>query len=222
MKTRRVLVVDVGGSRVKALLTGEDTPVRKESGSMFTAEQMVEAVKEITAHWQYDVITLGIPTVIRQGKILREPVNLGGGWVNFDFQAAFDRPVKLINDAAMQAIAVYEGGRMLFLGFGTGLGNARFVDNVLAPMELGHLPYRKGLTYEDYVGNAGLERLGKKQWREHVDHVVDLFYNALEPDYVALGGGNAKLLKDIPEYARIVPNVSAFAGGFRLWEDVNL
>ncbi|KXK24721.1 MAG: polyphosphate glucokinase [Chloroflexi bacterium OLB15] len=161
MKTKRVLVVDVGGSRVKALVTGEETPVRKESGRLFTARQMVDAVKEITAHWEYDVITLGIPSAIRQGKILREPVNLGGGWVNFDFESAFGKPVKLINDAAMQAIAVYEGGRMLFLGFGTGLGNALIVDHVLAPMELGHLPYRKGLSYEDYVGSAGWSVLAK-------------------------------------------------------------
>jgi len=222
MESKRILVVDVGGSNVKALVSGEETPVRKESGPDFTAQQMVDTVKEITVHWEYDVITVGTPSVIRQGRIVREPVNLGYGWVDFDFEAAFGKPVKLINDAAMQAIAVYEGGRMLFLGFGTGLGNAMVIDNVLAPMELGHLPYRKGLTYEEYVGNAGLERLGKKRWREHVDFIVDMFYNALEPDTVALGGGNAKHIKDIPPYARIVPNVSAFIGGFRLWEDVSL
>lgn len=217
---RRVLVIDVGGSRVKALVTGEEMPVRSESGADFTADQMVDAVLKMTAHWSYDVITLGVPTVVRHGQIIREPVNLGGGWSGYDFAAAFGKPVKVVNDAAMQAIAAYEGGRMLFLGLGTGLGSTMILDNVVAPMELGHVPYHKGLTYEQYVGGAAMERLGKKVWRRHVLNVIGIFYAALEPDYVVLGGGNTKFLREIPEYARTVPNISAFAGGFRLWDDV--
>jgi polyphosphate glucokinase len=214
------MVIDVGGSRVKALVSGEEVPVRSESGPEFTADQMVDAVLKMTAHWSYDVITVGVPTVVRHGQIIREPVNLGGGWAGYDFAAAFGKPVKVINDAAMQAIAAYEGGRMLFLGLGTGLGSTMILDNVVAPMELGHVPYRKGLTYEQHVGGAGLKRLGKKAWRRHVLAVIGIFYDAFGPDYVVLGGGNTKYLEEIPDYARIVPNISAFSGGFRLWDDV--
>ena len=183
-----------------------------------TPRKMVTAVRKAAAQWKYDRVSIGYPGPVLHGKPVSEPHNLGPGWVGFDFQKAFGHPVKLINDAAMQAIGSYEGRRMLFLGLGTGLGTALIVDGVLQPMELAHLPYKKGQTYEDYIGLRGLERLGKKKWRRHVAEVVTTLKNALEADYVVLGGGNAKFLKELPPGTQLGSNEHAFKGGFRLWQ----
>ena len=212
----RVLAVDVGGSHVKALLSDGEERRRFESGPGMTAQAMVDGVLELTKDWQYDVVSVGVPTQVRGGRVVHDPVNLGGGWAGFDFEKAFGKPTKVVNDAAMQALGSYEGGRMLFLGFGTGLGAAMIVDGVLEPMELAHMPYRRG-TYEDVVGERGLAKYGKKRWRDEVAEVVEQFVAALEPDYVVLGGGNAKLLKELPANARLGANENAFLGGFRLW-----
>jgi polyphosphate glucokinase len=211
-----VLAVDVGGSHVKVLASGEDEPRRADSGPLLTAEQMVETATKLADGWTYDVVSVGIPAPVRGGQVVRDPVNLGRGWVGFDFEAAFGKPTKVVNDAAMQALGSYEGGKMLFLGLGTGLGSTMVVDGVLVPMELGHLPYRKA-TFEDYVGEAGLERRGKKRWRRDVAEVVAILDAALEPDSIVLGGGNAADLAEIPPKARLGDNRNAFAGGFRLW-----
>jgi polyphosphate glucokinase len=180
---------------------------------------MVAAVQEMAHDWQFDVVSMGFPGPVLYGKIVREPANLGPGWVKFDFAKAFDKPTKIINDAAMQALGSYDNGRMLFLGLGTGLGAALVVDGIVEALELGHLPYKKGRTFEDYAGVAGLERLGKKRWRKNVIKVVEDLSAALEPDYVVLGGGNAKLLKEIPANCRLGDNANAFLGGFRMWAD---
>jgi polyphosphate glucokinase len=213
----KVLVIDVGGTNVKILATGQDEPRKFPSGPTLTAEQMVQGVLKAAAGWDYDAVTIGYPGPVSHGRPAAEPVNLGHGWVGFDFGAALQHPVKLINDAAMQALGSYEGGKMLFLGLGTGLGSTLVVRGMVVPMELGHLPYRK-YTFEDYVGNRGLQRLGKKQWREYVADVVARLRAALLPDYVVLGGGNVKKLKELPEGARPGNNDNAFRGGFRLWE----
>jgi polyphosphate glucokinase len=219
---QRILVVDVGGSHVKVLATGEPKRRRFESGPALTPSQMVDGVLELTKDWSYDVVSVGIPTPIRNGQLLREPINLGGGWVGFDYEAAFGKPTKLVNDAVMQALGSYEDGRMLFLGLGTGLGSAMIIDGVIAPMELAHLPYRKA-TFEDYVGEDGMDRLGSKRWHKAVAEAVALLTAALEPDYVVLGGGNAKELPELLPGARLGANEDAFAGGFRIWaEDVRL
>ena len=215
--TRRILVVDVGGSHVKTLATGVRRRRRFESGPDLTPGEMVDGVLRLSADWDYDVISVGIPTPIRDGRPLHEPVNLGSGWVGFDFEAAFGKPTRLVNDATMQALGSYRGGRMLFLGLGTGLGSAMIVDGVVLPMELGHLPYRKA-TFEDYVGGAGLKHAGRKRWRKAVDEAVALLVAALEPAEVVLGGGNAKNLDVLPPGARLGGNENAFAGGFRLWD----
>lgn len=212
-----VLAIDVGGTGVKFLVTGESTARRFESGPTMTAPAMVAKVLELTADWNFDVVTIGYPGRIHEGRIIAEPHNLGHGWVNFDFAAAFGRPVKLINDAAMQALGSYQQGVLLFLGFGTGLGSALVADGVVVPMELGHLSFRKG-TYEDYVGKRGLERLGKKKWRRAVEFGVTRLMNALFPDDVVLGGGNTKRLKSLPPGCRLGNNANAFIGGFRLWQ----
>ena len=214
---RRILVVDVGGSHVKVLVTGEPKRRRFESGPDLTPQEMVEGTLALTADWQYDVVSVGIPAPIRSGCPVREPVNLGGGWVEFDYGGAFGKPTRLLNDAAMQALGSYEGGRMLFLGLGTGLGTAMIVDGVIVPMELGHLPFRKA-TFEDYAGERGLDRLGKKRWFRAVFDTVAELTAALEPDYVVIGGGNAKLLEGLPPGAKLGQNENAFLGGFRLWD----
>jgi predicted NBD/HSP70 family sugar kinase len=214
----KILVIDVGGTSVKVLATGHDEPRKIPSGPDMTAEQMVADVKEAVADWQYAAVSIGYPGPVVHGKPLAEPANLGEGWVGFDFEKAFGCPVKVINDAAMQALGSYEGGRMLFLGLGTGLGSAMIVDGVLQPMELAHLPYKKGRTYEDYVGLRGMKRLGKKRWRRSVLDVVEKLRAALEPDYVVLGGGNAQLIKDLAEGIRLGSNANAILGGYRLWE----
>ncbi|MGO4883023.1 MAG: ROK family protein [Bryobacteraceae bacterium] len=215
----KVLVIDVGGTHVKVLATGHRTPIVIPSGPAMTARKMVAAVRKAAADWDYQVVSIGYPGPVIHGKPVGEPHNLGHGWVGFDFKKAFARPVKIINDAAMQALGHYEGGRMLFLGLGTGLGSAMIVDGVLEPMELAHLPYKHGRTYEDYIGQRGLDRLGKKKWRQHVFDVVKRLKTALEADYVVLGGGNTRLLKKLPPSARLGNNAYAFRGGFRLWKD---
>ena len=216
--SHKTLVVDVGGTHVKMLATGQSEPRKFISGPEMTAAKMVKLVKAATRDWKYDRISLGYPGPIINGHPLREPHNLGGGWMNFDFAKAFGRPVKVINDAAMQALGSYQGGSMLFFGLGTGLGSAMIVDGVLEPMELAHLLYRKGKTYEDYLGLRGIEHLGKNKWRKHVARVVKKLKSALEADYVVLGGGNSKKLQRNPPGARLGSNGNAFLGGFRLWE----
>jgi polyphosphate glucokinase len=214
----KVLVVDIGGTHVKVLATGQKVPVKIPSGPEMTPRRMVALVKKATASWKYSAVSIGYPGAVLHGKPVSDPHNLGPGWVGFDFRNAFGHPVKLMNDAAMQAIGSYNRGRMLFLGLGTGLGSALIVDGVIEPMELAHLPYKKGRTYEDYIGLRGLERLGKKKWRRYVADVVDRLKTALEADDVVIGGGNAKLLKKLPAGARLVSNTNAFSGGFRIWQ----
>jgi polyphosphate glucokinase len=214
----RVLVLDVGGSHVKVLATGRRTPIKIPSGPHMTAAAMVRDVRVATASWKYDVVSIGYPGAVLHGKPVAEPRNLGRGWVGFNFRQAFGCAVKVMNDAAMQALGSYRGGRMLFLGLGTGLGSAMIIDGVLEPMELAHLPYKKGRTYEEYVGKAGLERLGKKKWRRAVVDVVTRLKSALEAGDVVIGGGNAKRLPSLPPGCRRGRNANAFAGGFRLWK----
>src|ERR1700694_3093594 len=216
-KSPRVLVIDVGGTNVKMLATGQKNPRKYPSGPAMTPRKMVRLVKKSVQDWKFDCVSLGYPGPIINGHPLREPHNLGGGWMRFDFGKAFGRPVKIINDAAMQALGSYKGGRMLFLGLGTGLGSAMIVNGVLEPMELAHLTYKNGKTYEDYLGLRGLERLGKKKWRQHVTKVTKKLMAALEADYVVLGGGNSKKLKKLPAGARLGNNENAFVGGFRMW-----
>jgi polyphosphate glucokinase len=213
----KILVIDVGGTHVKVIASGRKKPVEIPSGPDMTARKMVVAVRRATAEWKYDAVSIGYPGPVVHGHPVSEPRNVGPGWVGFKFGKAFGRPVKIVNDAAMQALGSYRGGRMLFLGLGTGLGSALIVDGVLEPMELAHLPYEKGRTYEDYVGLAGLKRLGKKKWRRHVADVVKQLKAALQADYVVLGGGNAKLLKKLPPGTKLGDNSKAFRGGYRLW-----
>jgi len=214
----KILVVDVGGSHVKCVATDHSHPSRFKSGPKLTPDRMVTNVLKITRRWRFDVVSIGYPGVVRRGKIVREPHNLGSGWVGFDFQAAFRRPVKMINDAAMQALGGYQGGKMLFLGLGTGLGSALIDDGVIAPMELGHLHYRDGHTYEDDLGEQGRKRLGHRKWRRNVEDVVDGFRKALLPDYIVLGGGNAAKLRRLPPHTYRGDKADAFVGGFRLWK----
>jgi polyphosphate glucokinase len=214
----KVLAIDVGGTHVKLLLSGRRVPIKIPSGPRMTPRRMVSAVKRLADHWRYDVVSIGYPGPVLHGRAVAEPHNLGPGWVGFDFKTALGRPVRMVNDAAMQALGSYRGGRMLFLGLGTGLGSALIVDGTLEPMELAHLPYRKGRTYEDYVGLRGLERLGKKKWRRAVADVALRLKTALDAEEIVLGGGNAKLLKTLPADARLGDNANAFIGGFRLWE----
>ena len=216
---QKILVVDIGGTNIKLLASGHRTPVKIPSGPEMTPRKMVTAVRKATAEWEYSKVSIGYPGPVLNGKPVSDPHNLACGWVGFDFYKAFGRPVKLVNDAAMQAIGSYEGRRMLFLGLGTGLGSALIADGVLEPMELAHLPYKKGRTYEDYIGLQGLKRLGKKKWRGHVTDVVTRLKAALGADYVVIGGGNAKLLKELPAGARLGTNANAFRGGFRLWQE---
>ena len=215
-----VLVIDVGGTQVKILATGQETPRKFLSGPTLTPETMVSRVKALAADWKYDVISIGYPGPVLRERPVAEPYNLAPGWVGFDYQATFGRPVRIINDAAMQALGSFRGGKMLFLGLGTGLGSAMIVDGIVEPMELGHLPYRKG-TYEDYVGRRGLKRLGARKWRKRVCDVIARLVTALQPDDVVIGGGNAKKLKELPEGCRLGNNADAFVGGFRLWGEAN-
>ena len=214
----RVLVVDIGGTHVGILATGQEEPRKFASGPTMTPEQMVAGVKQLAGDWKYDVVSLGYPGPVLHGRPVSEPHNLAPGWVGFDYQAAFGHGVKIINDAAMQALGSYQGGKMLFLGLGTGLGSAMVVVGIVEPMELSHLPYRKA-TFEDYVGLRGLKRLGKEKWQRRVTDVVARLIAALEPDDVVLGGGNVKKLDELPPRCRAGSNANAFLGGFRLWED---
>jgi polyphosphate glucokinase len=213
-----ILVVDVGGTHVKVLVSGQSDPRKFESGAELDPKRMVLAVQKIAADWSYDVVSIGYPGPVLSNRPVAEPRNLGRGWVGFNFETAFARPIKLINDAAMQALGSYKGGKMLFLGLGTGLGSTLIVDGTVEPMELGHLPY-KSHTYEDYVGQRGLERWGKHAWRRYVADVVTRLIAALEPEDVVLGGGNVKELETLPPGCRAGNNANAFAGGFRLWEN---
>jgi polyphosphate glucokinase len=213
---RGILVIDVGGTHIKVQGSEQRSERKFPSGPSMTASRMVRKVKDLAKGWTYRAVSFGYPGPVVHGRPLREPYNLGGGWVGFNFAKAFGRPVKVINDAAMQALASYEGGRMLFLGLGTGLGSAMIVDGIVEPMELAHLPYKKR-TYEDYLGLRGLERMGKKKWARHVGEVVGALREALQADCVVLGGGNVKRLKALPPTARRGDNRTAFLGGLRLW-----
>jgi polyphosphate glucokinase len=214
---RTVLAVDVGGSHVKLLTSVEKEPRRFDSGPNFTPRELLDGVHSIGEGWSWDVVSIGIPTPVQGGKVIADPINLGEGWVGFDFEGELGKPTKVVNDAAMQAIGSYEGGRMLFLGLGTGLGSALIDDGVVEPLELGHLPYRKA-TFEDYVGDRGRERRGKEKWKRSVFDVVARLAAATEPDYVVIGGGAVKYLEELPENSRRGANENAFTGGFRLWE----
>jgi len=216
---KNILVVDVGGTNIKIFATGRKEPIKIPSGPKMTAKKMVQEVLASTMDWKYAAVSIGYPGPVVHGRPLCNPHNLGGGWVGFDFGKAFGHPIKLVNDAAMQALGIYRGGRMLFLGLGTGLGSAMIVDGILEPMEVAHLPYKKGRTYEDYLGIRGLKRMGKKKWRRFVAEISEQLRSALEADYVVLGGGNAKLLKELPPGCRLGNNLSAFTGGFRLWDE---
>ena len=212
----KVLVIDIGGTHVKILATGQTEKREFESGPKLTPRLMVAGVKKLAKDWKYDAVSIGYPGPVMHDRPMAEPHNLAQGWVGFRFDKAFGCPVKLVNDAAMQALGGYKKGKMLFLGLGTGLGSTLIVDGIVEPMELGHLPYRKA-TYEDYVGLRGLEQHGKKKWRKHVADVVEQLRAALEPDEIVLGGGNVKKLKELPRGCRAGDNANAFLGGFRLW-----
>ena len=214
-----VLTIDIGGSHVKILTSAGGEERRDDSGPDLTPQQMIDKVQKLAEGLSYDVISMGYPGPVRHNKPVLDPKNLGKGWAGFDFAAQFGKPVKLVNDALMQAIGSYEGGRMLFLGLGTGLGAAMIADHVGLPMELAHLPYKKTKSFEDYVGERGLERRGKKKWRESVFDVVNRLRAALQPDYVVIGGGNVDKLNELPADSRRGDNTRAFEGGFRLWRD---
>jgi polyphosphate glucokinase len=214
----KVLVIDIGGSYVKLLMTGQQAHSEFTSGPGLTPAMLLAGVRNLAKDWKYDAVSCGYPGPVVNNRPLAEPFNLGKGWVGFDYPAAFQRPVKMVNDAALQALGSYRRGRMLFLGLGTGLGSAMIMDGVLAPMELGHLPYKQA-TFEDYVGIRGLEKNGRRQWRKHVADVVKRLIAALEPDEVVLGGGNVHQLKVLPSGCRAGENHNAFLGGFRLWQE---
>jgi polyphosphate glucokinase len=214
----KTLVIDIGGSHVKLLATGKRTPLKLPSGPELTPRTMVDEVLTAAAGWNYDTVSIGYPGPVAKDQPALEPVNLGKGWVHFDYAAAFKKPVHMVNDAAMQALGSYDGGRMLFLGLGTGLGSALVHDDMVVPLELAHLPYRKERSYEEYLGEAGLERLGQKKWRIHVTNVVALFLAALNSEYCVLGGGNVRLLETLPPNTRRGSNLNAFRGGYRLWQ----
>jgi predicted NBD/HSP70 family sugar kinase len=213
----KVLVIDIGGNSVKVLITGETDPRKFPSGPTLTPRRLVSGVQKLTEDWKYDAVSIGYPGRVRDNRPASEPVNLGHGWIKFDFEKAFGVPVKVMNDAAMQALGSYQGGKMLFIGLGTGLGTALIVDGSVMPMEIQHLPFKQG-TYEDYLGLKGLERLGIKKWRELFVTVVTRFIFALELDDVVIGGGNVNKLDKLPPGCRAGDNALAFRGGFLLWE----
>lgn len=212
-----VLAIDVGGSHVKALLSGHTQKRRFKSGPALSPKQMVEGVRGLLEGWAFDRVSIGIPTPVRGGLPIAEPVNLGNGWVGFDYEGAFGTPTKIVNDAVMQAVGSYEGGRMLFLGLGTGLGSALIVEGYVEPLELGHLPFRKK-TFEDYISARALKRRGRAEWQRAVFEVVERLTAAMQPEYVVIGGGGADELEQLPPNARRGDNLNAFTGGFRLWE----
>lgn len=215
----KILVVDIGGNNVKLLASGYKTVRKVKSGPDLTPARMVAGVKQAVADWNFDVVTIGYPGSVRDGKPALEPMNLGTGWVRYNYRRAFGKPVRIINDAAMQALGSYNGGRMLFLGLGTGLGGALILEGLVQPLEIAHLSYKGGLTYEDFLGKRGQSRMGKKRWRKMVEEITDALYNAFQVDEIVLGGGNAKQLKELPPNCRLGDNSNAFAGGFRLWKD---
>jgi polyphosphate glucokinase len=212
-----ILVIDVGGTHVKILASGEKVKREIGSGPTLTARQMVSSVKKLADGWKYDLVSIGYPGPVVHDRPMAEPHNLGNGWMGFNFAAAFKLPTKVINDAAMQALGSYRSGKMLFLGLGTGLGSAMIVEGIVQPMELAHLPYKKR-TYEDYVGARAMEEFGRKAWRKHVEEIVEYLVAALQPEDVVLGGGNARLLKKLPPLCRLGDNANAFKGGFRMWD----
>jgi hypothetical protein len=214
----KVLVIDIGGTNIKISTNGRKEPLKIPSGPALTPAKMAVEVKKAVAGWKYNAVSIGYPGPVSNGRPAREPHNLGRGWVRFDYRKAFHKPVKVVNDAAMQALGSYQGGRMLFLGLGTGLGSAFVADGQLEPLELAHLPYRNNHTYEDYVGLRGYERLGRKKWQRHVAMVVELLKQGLQADYVVLGGGQSKKLRRAPKGARLGNNANAILGGIRLWE----
>jgi predicted NBD/HSP70 family sugar kinase len=214
---KKILCIDIGGTHVKLLASGGSEERKFKSGRSLTPDAMVSKARQLASGWDYDAVSIGYPGLVLQGQMISDPPHLGAGWVGFDFGQALGCPVRLINDAAMQALGNYEAGRLLFLGLGTGLGAAMVIDGRAEPMELGHLPYRRGLAYEDYVGIAGLKRMGEKKWRKHVWAVVELWRLALAPDIVVVGGGNAARLNDPPPAVRLGDNAAAFKGGFQLW-----
>ena len=214
-----ILGVDIGGTNLKFRTQQQPAAIKVPSGPTMTPEVMMAAIKERTKGWKYDHISVGYPGPVIHERPLLEPHNLGAGWVRFDFKKAFgNKPLKLVNDAAMQALGSYNGGRMLYLGLGTGLGSAMVVDGTVQAMELAHLPWRKGRTYEDYLGKAGLRRDGRRKWKKNVQKVIELLAHALEADYVVLGGGNAKLMGELPDHVLLGSNDNAFKGAFQLWE----
>lgn len=213
----KVLVIDIGGTKLKVLATGQSEPRKITSGKLLTPARMVKRVKALTDDWDYDAISLGLPGLVGNLGALSEPMNLAPGWVGFDFAAAFDRPVKIINDAAMQALGSYDGGRMLFLGLGTGLGSALIVQNTIISLELGRLLHTDGRELGDVLGRRGLKTIGKKVWRAIIKRIVPVLISAFGVDYVVLGGGNSKEIKVLPPGARLGHNLTAFRGGFRLW-----
>ena len=215
----KILVIDIGGSHVKVLASGQRTPTKLPSGPDLTPRKMVKLVLDATEGWNVDAISIGYPGPVERNRPVKDPVNLGRGWVRFDYKKAFGRPVRMVNDAAMQAIGSYEGGKMLFMGLGTGLGTCLIMDGAVVPLEVAHLPYDDGATYEEFLGEAGMDDLGKRRWRKHVMHVVDLFLAAFNADYVVLGGGNVRHMKELPKYVRRGGNENAFRGGFRLWKE---
>ena len=212
-----ILVIDIGGTHVKLAASNRENRIEFSSGPAMTARQVAKSVRKLVTGWSYDHVSIGYPGPVVHGRIVREPYNLGTGWRAFDFAQVFNCPIRIVNDAAMQALGSYDGGSMLFLGLGTGLGSALVVEGMLVPMELAHLPYKKHRTYEDYVGLAGLERFGKKKWRRYVRDVVGRLKAAFRADYVVLGGGNARLLHRLPQDVRLGENTNAFQGGIRLW-----
>ena len=216
-RARRILVIDVGGTNLKVCMTGRKEAIKIASGPRMTAALMAKAVKKATAGWDYDVVSIGYPGAVVDGKPAVEPRNLGRGWVGFDYRKAFGRPVRMLNDAAMQALGSFRRGRMLFLGLGTGLGSAFVADGVVDPLELAHLPYRKGLTYEDYAGLRGFRRLGRKRWTKHVIKIAALLKFGLQASEVVLGGGQTANLTSTPDDLRVGSNANAILGGYRMW-----
>jgi len=214
----KILVIDVGGTNVKVSLGPGREPLKIPSGAEMTAARMAAAVKKVMGTSKYDAVSIGYPGPVVNGRPSQEPANLGAGWVRFDYKRAFGKPVRVVNDAAMQALGSYQGGRMLFLGLGTGLGSALVANGTLEPLELAHLPYRDKRSYEDYLGTRGFKRLGRKKWQKHVEKVVALLKHGLQADYVMLGGGQAKMLKGVPPGARLGNNLNAMAGGVKLWQ----
>ena len=220
-QSEHTLVIDVGGTNVKILATGIEERIKIPSGPEMTAEEMVRSVKKEAEGWGYERVSIAYPGPVVDGKIVAEPHNLAAGWLGFDFAEAFGCPVRILNDAAMQALGSYKGGTMLFLGLGTGLGAALIKEGIVVPLEIAHLPYKKGRSYEEYWGKAGYERMGEEKWQKHVKKIIALLRDAFVASEVVLGGGNADLIDDLPEYVRLGSNANAFTGGFRVWEGCN-